>query len=128
MKKRKYFLLILLFMFIIESCGPIIISPSSEIPPPNWFYPNRIENVRYVYFPEHMIYYDLSLQNYIYLNNGIWLAVKVLPSYYSSINLRRSRIVYVKAYRGDNISLYHRENNTNRTRTSDRSTGRRRKL
>lgn len=124
MKKRKYLLVILIFTLLIESCGPIIISPSSETLPPYWFYPNRIENVRYVYFPEHMIYYDLSLQNYIYLNNGIWLTVKVLPSYYNSINLRRSRFVCVKGYRGDNISLYHRENNTNRTRTSERSTRR----
>ena len=124
MKKRKNFLVLLLLMFV--GCGPMIISPSSEALPPNWFYPNRVENIRYVYFPEHMIYYDLSLQNYIYLNNGVWVTVKILPSYYNSINLKRSRFVFVKGYRGDNISIYHRENNTTRFRTSEPATRRRR--
>jgi len=120
MKKRKYLLVMLLFtaMFLLESCGPVVLSSSLEIPPPTWFYPNRIETVRYVYFPEHKMYYDLSLRSYIYLKNGAWLTVKVLPPRYRSINLRRSRFVRIKNYSGDNISRYHKENKTNKRRSS----------
>ena len=105
-------------IFNLESCGPIIISSRQDTPPPPWFYPNRVEAVRYVYFPDYMIYYDLIFGNYIYLNNNVWVTVKVLPPKYNSINLKRSRFVRVKGYRGDNISNYHRENNISSTRSS----------
>jgi len=126
MKKRKHLITLLLIIsaLTLESCGPIIISSRPETPPPSWFYPNRVETVRYVYFPEYMIYYDLSLRNYIYLNNNVWIRVNVLPQPYSSINLNRSRFVRIKTYRGDNITRYHRENNTTRSRTNSSSTRR----
>ena len=114
MKKTRYVIVLLLLISTVamESCGPMVISSRLETPPPPWFYPNRVELVRYVYFPEHMIYYDLSLRNYLYLNNNVWVRVNVLPPRYRAINLNRSRFVRVKNYRGDNISSYHRENNT----------------
>jgi hypothetical protein len=116
MKKTNFVIVLLLLISTVamESCGPVVISSRPETPPPSWFYPNRVELVRYVYFPEHMIYYDLYLRNYLYLNNNVWVRVNVLPPSYSSINLNRSRFVRVKTYRGDNISSYHRENNTTR--------------
>jgi len=119
MKKIKYLLVILLFapLFIIESCGPVVFSSWVETPPPPWFYPNRVESVRYVYFPDYSIYYDLSIRSYIYFYNGTWVTVKTLPPRYSNINLNRSRFVRIKNYRGDNISKYHQENNTNRSRS-----------
>lgn len=111
---RHLIIAVLLFVFLaIESCGPIIISSRPSHPTPAWFYPNRVVNVRYVYFPDHMIYYDLSLRNYIYLDNGVWLTVTVLPSRYNTINLRRSRQIRVNNYFGDNIRDYHRNNRTN---------------
>lgn len=120
MKKTRYVIVLLLLISTVamESCGPMVISSRPETPPPSWFYPNRVELVRYVYFPEHMIYYDLYLRNYLYLNNNVWVRVNVLPPSYSSINLNRSRFVRVKTYRGDNISRYHRENNTTRRRSN----------
>jgi len=112
MKKKKVLLVIslLVSLFIAESCGPVIISSRPDMPPPPWFYPNRVEAVRYVYFPDFMIYYDLSLRNYIYLNNGIWVTVDVLPPRYRTVNLRRSRYVRIKDYRGSNIKTYHPRN------------------
>lgn len=129
MKKNKYPLLILLYatILLVASCGPVVFSSNSEKLPPSWFYPNRIETVRYVYFPEHMIYYDLPFQNYIYLNNGTWVTVKVLPKPYSSIDLRRSRFIRVKDYRGDNIYGYHKGNNTNREKSRRQTNVRNRK-
>ena len=123
MKKGNQFLIIPLvaFMFIAQSCGPVVFSSSLETAPPVWFYPNRVETIRYVYFPDYTIYYDLSLGNYIYLNNGAWVRVKVLPQRYRSINLRQSQFVRVKNYRGDNISEYHRANNSNNRRSNSQS-------
>lgn len=120
-KRFFYIILLLAFMSIVESCGPVVISSRPDLPLPPWFYPNRVEAVRYVYFPEHMIYYDLALRNYIYFSNDTWLTVSVLPLPYRNINLRRSRFTRVKGYRGDNISRYHRENNTKRRSSSTRT-------
>ncbi|WP_299441432.1 hypothetical protein [uncultured Aquimarina sp.] len=122
MKKYKFYIgfLIVASLFVLESCGPVIISSRSDTPPPPWFYPNRVEMVRYVYFPDYMIYYDLSLRNYRYLDNGMWITVSVLPPRYNNINLRRSRYVRIRDYYGDNIRSYHRDNRSryNRSRTT----------
>ena len=126
MKAKRLFLtfLLLVSIVIVESCGPVVISSRPELPPPAWFYPNRVELVRYVYFPEYMIYYDLSLRHYIYWNNSVWVTVNVLPDRFRNIDLRRSRYVRVRGYRGDNISRYHSENNATRRRSSTRSSTR----
>ncbi len=97
-------------IFTLENCGPVLITSRLSNPPPSWFYPNRIETVRYIYFPNHMIYYDLSLRNYIYLDNGIWITAVILPSRYNGINFRRSRTVRINNYFGDDIRRYHKEN------------------
>lgn len=112
MKKRKHLLVILLFafMFITASCGPVVISSRPEMPPPPWFYPNRVENVRYIYFPDYSIYYDLTLRNYIYFDNGVWLHVNLLPPRFNSINFRKSRRIHINNYFGDNIREYHPRN------------------
>jgi len=119
-------LLLLISAFTLESCSPIVISSQPEQPLPPWFYPNRVEAVRYVYFPEYKIYYDLSLGNYLYLDNNAWVRVNVLPERFSAIKLNRSKFVRVKNYRGNNIRIYHNKNNASRNRTNNSSTGRRR--
>lgn len=124
MKNKKQRLLLITLVIgisLVQSCGPVVISSRPDTPPPPWFYPNRVETVRYVYFPEHMIYYDLFLRNYIYLNNGTWVRVRTLPQRYNGINLRRSRFVRIRDYRSDNISRYHRENNSATRRSSRRT-------
>lgn len=124
MKKGMFFMLLFLAVIsmVFESCGPVIVSARTSAPPPPWFYPNRVETVRYVYFPDYMIYYDLSLRNYIYLENGVWITVNVLPARYSRVNLRRSRFVRINNYYGDDIKRYHNENSV-RGRSNRRSTG-----
>ncbi|WP_299336424.1 hypothetical protein [uncultured Psychroserpens sp.] len=110
---RHYLVPVLLLILIgLESCGPVIISSRPAHPTPPWFYPNRVVNVRYIYFPDHMIYYDLSLRNYIYFDNGVWLSVNVLPNRFNTINLRRSRQIRINNYFGDNIREYHRDSRT----------------
>lgn len=126
MQKNKKFRLILtvITLLILGSCGPVVISSRPGNPPPPWFYPNRLEMVRYVYFPEHHFYYDLSVRTYLYLDGGIWVRRKVLPPRYRNLDLRRSRYERVKGYRGDNIRQYHQENNANRGRSNRNDTRR----
>jgi hypothetical protein len=130
MEKIKLFKLLFIMAFALSSCGPVVVSSRPNHPPPPWFYPNRVEVVRYVYFPVYSIYYDLTLSNYLYLQNGVWIRVNVLPPQYHNINLHRSRYERVRGYRNDNIRQYHNENNIRRgTRTSTtrtNSTSRRR--
>ena len=119
MVKSKLFIVLFLITLATSSCGPVVVTSRPNHPPPPWFYPDRVELVRYVYFPEYSIYYDLTLSNYLYLNNGVWVSVNVLPPPYHTINLNRSRYLRVKGYRGDNIRQYHNENNVRRsTRTT----------
>ena len=112
MKKFKLLSIALLLIFIssLESCGPVIISSRPSHPTPPWFYPSRVVNVRYVYFPEFSIYYDLTLRHYLYLDNGMWITVNTLPPRYRGVDLRRTRQVRIDNYFGDNIKVYHPKN------------------
>jgi len=122
MKKSKLIMMLFLIVLAFSSCGPVVVTSRPNHPPPPWFYPDRVEVVRYVYFPEYAIYYDLTLSNYLYLNNGVWVRVDALPARFSHINLNRSRYVRVRNYRGDNIRTYHNENNVRRSTRSTRTT------
>jgi hypothetical protein len=118
MKKVKFIIIVfLLGTFIsLESCGPVIISSRPSHPTPPWFYPNRVVNVRYIYFPDYTIYYDLTLRQYIYFDSGAWITVNVLPTRFNGINLRRSKQVRIENYYGNDIRDYH-----SRTRTPIKS-------
>jgi hypothetical protein len=111
-------IVVLSVFFVISSCGPVILTTRHHSPPPPWFYPNRIELVRYVYFPEYSIYYDLSARTYLYLDGGVWVRREVLPPRYQNIDLRRSRYERVRNYNDDNIRNYHEEHNANRGRSN----------
>lgn len=120
MKKAVFLTLALMFSFVLslESCGPVVVTTRLGTPPPPWFYPNRAEMVRYIYFPDHQIYYDFSLRNYIYFDNSIWITANVLPPRYKHLNLRRSHQVRINNYFGDDIRKYHNDNRSNLNRRS----------
>lgn len=113
--KKVTLLSFIISCFFCISCGPVVFTTRLGHTPPPWFYPNRIEPVRYVYFPDYTIYYDFSQRNYRYLENGVWITVKVLPPRYNSINLKRSKQVRIKNYYDDNIQQYHNENRRSST-------------
>ena len=120
MKKHIGFVLVLATMtsLLLSSCGPVVIASRTGNPPPPWFYPNRLEVVRYVYFPEFSFYYDLSARTYLFLDGGVWVRRNVLPPRYRHIDLRRSRYERIRDYNNDNIRQYHEENNANRGRSN----------
>lgn len=112
MKKYGLILLALLSIgsFCLNSCG--VVTPSSRllIDSQPGYYSNNIEAVRYYYYPEHMVYFDLSIKKYIYLNDGVWIAATVLPSHFGTLNFRSSHYVKIHNYYGDNIMKYHLKN------------------
>jgi hypothetical protein len=123
MKRLKLVIVALLFIIAssFESCGPVIISSRPSAPPPPWFYPNRVVNVRYVYFPDVSIYYDLTLRHYIYFENGAWISVNVLPQRFNGINFRNSRQIQIRDYFGDDIGKYHPNNSYARGRRGNKN-------
>lgn len=129
MCSKEYIWVVIVLGLFMASCAPVVISSRPNSPPPSWFYPNRLEVVRYVYFPEFSIYYDLSHRTYLYLDGGVWVRRRVLPPRYAHLNLRRSRYHRIRNYNDDNIRRYHDRHNTNRLRsnkaTSRTSRGRR---
>ncbi|MET7028261.1 hypothetical protein [Sediminicola luteus] len=110
MKISKTGVFLLVIVMFLGSCGPVVISSRPNHPPPPWFYPNRVELVRYVYFPEYSIYYDFHDRTYIYWDTGVWLRASVLPLRYRNINLSRTRYKRINNFRGDNIQRYHNDN------------------
>jgi len=123
MKRLKLVIVALLFIIAssFESCGPVIISSRPSAPPPPWFYPNRVVNVRYVYFPDVTIYYDLTLRHYVYFENGAWISVNVLPQRFNGINFRNSRQIQIRDYFGDDIGKYHPINSYSRGRRGSKN-------
>ena len=118
MVKAKFWLFLVIILTAVSSCGPVVITSRIGNPPPPWFYPNRLEVVRYVYFPDLNLYYDLSTRVYIYLDGGVWVRRNVLPPRYRRIDLRRSRYERIRNYDEDDIRRYHDQNNLNRGRSN----------
>ena len=108
--KRLFITIFIIILFLIESCGPLVFNSKLDTQPPKWYYPNRVETFRYIYFPDYEIYYDFSSRNYLYSENDTWLSVEVLPKRFYGIDLSRSKQVRVKNYYGDTIKKYHCEN------------------
>ena len=121
--KSGILFIIVIVLLLLARCGPVVVTSRPNNPPPPWFYPNRVEVVRYVYFPEYMIYYDLSARTYLYLDGDLWVRRNVLPPRYQSIDLRRSRYERIQNYNEDNIRRYHDENNSNRGRSNRNTPG-----
>lgn len=116
--KSLILFLAVLILLLMARCGPVVFTSRVGHPPPPWFYPNRLEIVRYVYFPEYNFYYDLSARTYLYLDGGVWVRRNILPPRYRNINLRRARYERIRNYSDENIRRYHEQNNLNRGRSN----------
>lgn len=76
--------------------------------PPVWAPADRVE-VQYYYLPDVDAYYDVPTEQFIYINNGVWIRSRALPSRYSNYNLRSGRVVYITDYRGKSPYNYHKK-------------------
>ena len=119
--KKSYLILVIFIVvyFTLESCGSVVLSTRLGAPPPPWFYPNRVETVRYIYFPEYELYYDLAFSNYRYVDNGIWFSAIVKPNHLNGVNLKRSKKVKIHNYFNDDLQKYHLENSTKRRKSGN---------
>lgn len=96
----KYFkktgIAILLFLILIfgsTGCDTTsYISTGVHYSNPSWA-PPYSPGVRYYYMPDIEVYYDLSDQEFIYLNNGQWLFSYSLPPIYSWYDLYNGFVI-----------------------------------
>jgi hypothetical protein len=96
---QKLVVLIAFFLFINDVSF-------SQGPPP-WAPAHGYRaKTRYVFFPDHNVYYDLTARNYIVLRGSRWEVRATLPKLFANINLRRSSQVEID-FVGDRPQRYH---------------------
>ena len=77
----------------LAGCGtPSSLMVGMHYAHPSWA-PPYASGVRYYYLPDIEVYYDLSDQEFIYLDNGQWLFSPVLPSMYSGFDLYNGFVI-----------------------------------
>ena len=81
----------------LSGCGtPSYVSLGVQYTNPGWA-PPYYNGVRYYYLPDIECYYDLSDQEFVYLNNSQWLFSPVLPSIYGSYDLYNGFVIALNA-------------------------------
>ena len=80
--------------------------------------PNRVEIVRYVYFPELRIYFDMYTHTYLYVDGGVWVRHEHLPPRYRTRDLSRYKYQRIPGYRSDDIAPYDRDQRRNSGRSN----------
>lgn len=99
-KKISLIAALALSLYGLTGCGPsTYISTGVEYVNPPWG-PPYYNGVRYYYLPDIECYYDLSAQEFIYLNNGQWLFSSTLPPVYGGFDLYNAYVVSL------NVSVY----------------------
>lgn len=89
LKKTALLVTTLLFVSLFSACDMYsYITPSTSISydNPSWA-PPYYQGVRYYYLPDIECYYDLSTQEFVYLDNGEWSYSQNLPSIYDGYDL-----------------------------------------
>ncbi|TAN15806.1 MAG: hypothetical protein EPN37_09230 [Chitinophagaceae bacterium] len=72
---------------------------------PSWA-PSYYEGTRYYYPPDLEVYYDLPNQEFIYLDNGMWIFATTLPPVYGYYDLNNGFVVALN-WRVYQPWLYH---------------------
>src|ERR1035437_6759125 len=88
-KKTAFFVTALLFVSFFSACDLYSYVPPSNVVTydnPSWAQPYT-PGVRYYYFPDIESYYDLSTQEFVYLNDGQWNYSPTLPDIYAGFDL-----------------------------------------
>jgi hypothetical protein len=104
-KQLSRLLFITLLMSILTGCVTSLDSATNRSPVivqyenPQWA-PSYHSGVRYYYFPDLELYYDLSNRDYIFLNNGQWFFSRNLPPMYADYDLYNGFVISlnVKVY------------------------------
>lgn len=99
MKSLKLFI-IAIVLFIAGNAQAQISVNVNIGTPPTWG-PAGYSDVQYYYLPDVEAYYDINSSMFIYLNGGIWVHRRSLPSRYSNYDLYRGYKVVLTDYRGN---------------------------
>lgn len=89
LKQSAFLVSTLLFVSLFSACDMYsYITPSATISyeNPSWA-PPYVQGIRYYYLPDIETYYDLSTQEFVYLDNGQWSYSQSLPSIYADFDL-----------------------------------------
>ncbi|MDP4261280.1 MAG: hypothetical protein Q8941_02005 [Bacteroidota bacterium] len=79
-------------LFGLTGCGPATFTVGAHYSSPGWA-PPYVEGARYYYFPDIEVYYDLSGQDFVYLDNGQWLFSATLPPIYSGYDIYNGFVI-----------------------------------
>lgn len=106
MKFKKNAAHIMVFSITILSLGGCGTTPylsaqvvNQQYSNPAWA-PPYVPGLRYYYLPDIEVYYDLSNQDFVYLDNGQWLFSSTLPSIYGAYDLYNGFIIAL------NVNVY----------------------
>ncbi|MFZ4456383.1 MAG: hypothetical protein ACOYOT_09195 [Bacteroidales bacterium] len=98
-KQMRNGLLAPLFLVIFTACAIPFETATSSRPAvrvvydnPAWA-PTYYGGVRYYYFPDLEVYYDLQNRDFVYLSDGRWLFSRELPPFYSDYDLYHSYVI-----------------------------------
>jgi hypothetical protein len=94
------------------------------------------QQLKFYYYPESNVYYDVVNKQYVYLNNGTWTPVRVLPAsksasgrkvilYHSGFNIWVDNSAHLKKYssppRGNAVG--YKGTNPNKKGSNSKSNG-----
>ncbi|MDD4921707.1 MAG: hypothetical protein PHS30_04410 [Bacteroidales bacterium] len=104
MKRLAVVAVILLSASIFTGCGLYSytagLQTTTSYANPQWA-PPYYSGARYYYLPDIESYYDLSVNEFIYLRNGVWVYSQSMPSMYADFDLNNcfSIVLNVDVYR-----------------------------
>lgn len=93
---------------LFTMCAPSRPAVVSQPEPPPMWGPVGYEDVRYYYFPDMMVYYDVYSSMYIYPRGNRWVSAYYLPNHYGHFDLYNTYKVGLVDYYGP--SPYHNFN------------------
>lgn len=76
--------------------------------PPQWG-PVGYSEVSYYYLPDIQSYYDIPSEQFIFLNNGVWVRSHNLPNRYRNYNLYNGYKVVLNDYHGSKPYSHYKE-------------------
>lgn len=107
MKLLKLIALALIFFFSIVNHAQVSVNVSFGAPP-QWG-PVGYSGVSFYYLPDVRSYYDVRAEQFIFLNNGVWIRSHNLPSRYRSYDLYNGYKVVLNDYHGSKPYTYYND-------------------
>lgn len=121
---KKYFFLYGLFLLNHINLHAQV---SVNVAVPAWG--PAVTTEEYYYLPDIDSYYDIRHEQYIYVDKGVWIRSRALPSRYRNYNLKTGHVVIVNDYHGPSPYLHYKNHkvkyfsNGNRGRGNGKSQG-----